>query len=191
METLVALGLFTLIVTAASTLLRDSTIFQGVASSGLNSIDEGRKILRPLVGEVRSASQSHDGAYPLAEVSEDTFVFYSDIDNDALIEKVRYFLDGGTLKKGVIEPSGSPLSYDSGNEVISWVIQDVTNGTTPVFEYFDSNYDGTTEPLVQPVSSGDVRLVKITIIIDHDPNRPPAAVELTTQMTVRNLKDNL
>ncbi|NCS99400.1 prepilin-type N-terminal cleavage/methylation domain-containing protein [Candidatus Parcubacteria bacterium] len=190
-EILVTLGIFSVLAVGATSLLRDSFIFKGIAQTGLNSIDEGRKILRPLVGEVRSASQSHNGAYVIENASAETFIFYSDIDNDDLIERVRYFLDEDTLKKGVTEPSGSPLSYDLNNEEISWVIQDVANGASPVFEYFDTNYDGTTDPLVQPVSSGDVRLVKITIIIDHDPNRPPEAVELSTQMTIRNLKDNL
>lgn len=189
-EILVVMGIATLLGLGAITLLRDTTVFQGVFRQGLNSVDEGRKILRPLVGEVRSASSAHNGAYALEVAEDETLVFYSDIDNDNLIERVRYFIDEGTLKKGVIEPTGSPLGY-TGNEQISWVIQDVTNGTTPLFEYFDTNYDGTTEPLAQPVTTGDVRLIKITIIIDHDPERPPEPVELTTQMTIRNLKDNL
>ncbi len=189
-EILVVIGISTILAVGATTLLRDTTIFQGVFQQGLNSVDEGRKILRPLVGEVRSATPAHNGAYALETTEEDTLVFYSDIDNDDLIERVRYFLDEGTIKKGVIEPTGSPLGY-TGNEQISWVIQDINNGGAPVFEYFDTNYDGTTDPLVQPVTTGDVRLIKITIIIDHDPNRPPDPVELTTQMTIRNLKDNL
>jgi len=36
-----------------------------------------------------------------------------------------------------------------------------------------------------------VRLVRITIKIDEDPNRPPAALTSTTQVSIRNLKDNL
>ena len=189
-EILVVMGITTLLGFGAVTLLRDTTVFQGVFQQGLNSVDEGRKILRPLVGEVRSASPAHNGAYALEVTDDNTLVFYSDIDNDDLIERVRYFLDAGTLKKGVIEPTGSPLGY-TGTEQISWVIQDVANGGAPLFEYFDTNYDGTTDPLVQPVTTGDVRLIKITIVIDHDPTRPPEPVELTTQMTIRNLKDNL
>jgi len=189
-EILVVIGITTVLSLGAITLLRDTTFFQGVFREGLNSVDEGRKILRPLVGEVRSASPAHNGAYALEATEADTLTFYSDIDNDDLIERVRYFLDEGTLKKGITEPTGSPLGY-TGSEQISWVIQDVANGVTPLFEYFDTDYDGTTDPLVQPVTTGEVRLIKITIVIDHDPARPPEPVELSTQMTIRNLKDNL
>lgn len=190
MEILIVVSIMTLVVLGATRMLRDNTFFTDFSQKGLNSVDEARKILRPLVGEVRSATSAHNGAYPIATAAEDELVFYSDIDNDDLIERVRYFIEDDTLKKGILEPTGSPLGY-AGSESISWVIQDVANGATPVFEYYDSSYDGTTAALVQPVSTGDVRLVKITIIIDHDPTRPPAPVELTTQMTIRNLKDNL
>jgi len=190
-ELLIVISIFTLLAIGASRLLRDTSFFQGIFHSGLNSVDEGRKILRPLVGEVRSATPSQNGAYALEKVDADTLIFYSDIDNDGFIERVRYFLDNATLKKGVIKPTGSPPEYDSNDEKISWVIQDVTNGVTPLFEYFDSTYNGLTSALTQPVAIEDVRLIKITIVIDHDPNRPPEEVELTTQMTIRNLKDNL
>jgi prepilin-type N-terminal cleavage/methylation domain-containing protein len=189
-EILVVIGITTILSLGAITMLRDTTFFQGVFQQGLNSVDEGRKILRPLVGEVRSATPAHNGAYALETTDAETLIFYSDIDNDDLIERVRYFIDEGTLKKGVIDPTGSPLGY-TGDEQISWVIQDVANGAAPLFEYFDTDYDGTTDSLTQPVTTGDVRLIQITIVIDHDPARPPAAVELTTQMTIRNLKDNL
>jgi len=36
-----------------------------------------------------------------------------------------------------------------------------------------------------------VRLVKITIVIDKDPQTPPGPMTLTTQISIRNLKDNL
>lgn len=189
-EILVVIGITTILSVGATTLLRDTTVFTGIFQKGLNSVDEGRKILRPLVGEVRSASPAHNGAYALEATGADSLIFYSDIDNDDLIERVRYFLDEGTFKKGVTKPTGSPLAY-TGGEQIFWVIQDVANGATPLFEYFDTDYDGTTDPLVQPVTTGDVRLIKITIIIDSDPTRPPESVELSTQMTIRNLKDNL
>ena len=38
------------------------------------------------------------------------------LDDDGLKEKIRYYLTGTTLKKGVIKPTGSPPVYLSANE---------------------------------------------------------------------------
>jgi prepilin-type N-terminal cleavage/methylation domain-containing protein len=189
-EILVIVAIFGILALAIGRLQRDTKFFSGIFQSQLSAIDEARKILRPFIGEVRSATTSHTGAYTIEDADEDQFIFYSDIDNDGLIERVRYFLEDGTFKKGIIEPSGVPLGY-SGTEQISWVIQHVANTVEPIFEYYDASYEGTTAPLTQPVTTGQVRLIKITIIIDQDPDALPDPVELTTQVTIRNLKDNL
>jgi prepilin-type N-terminal cleavage/methylation domain-containing protein len=192
-EILVVVSIGTAIGLGALSFLRDSTVFTSIFQQQLTTVDEGRKILRPLVGEVRSATAAHTGAYPLEIVQEETFVFYSDINSDDIIERVRYFIDDNTLKKGVIVPSGSPLVYEEADEVISWVMTGVRNSdhSQPVFEYFDTYYTGVEGSLVQPVVSSHVRLVKMTLVIDHDPGRYPDPVTLTTQMTMRNIKDNL
>lgn len=190
-EILIVIFIFSLLSLGAVRLQRDSSFFSNIFGEQLNSVDEGRKILRPLVGEVRSMSTSHTGTYAIEAAEASTLIFYSDIDDDGLIERVRYFLDEGTLKKGVTEPTGSPLTYDTDTETVAWVIQNIANNGQDVFEYFGTGYDGTTDPIAQPVPIDEVRLIKITIIIDQDPTQPPEPVELTTQMTVRNLKDNL
>ena len=129
------------------------------------------------------------GAYVINQAEASSFIFYSDIDNDGLKEKVRYFLIGTTLQKGVIKPTGSPLSYNPLNETISTLAENLTN--VSIFDYYDKFYDGTTAPLSLPVNTSDIRLIKITIIIDKDPNRSPTAMTFSTEVSIRNLKDNL
>lgn len=189
-EILVAVFITSLIVVAVGAFQRDVFYLNDVIQSGLTSQNDARKIIRPMVDEVRSASESSLGAYPLAITASSTFAFYSDIDNDSLKERVRYFLDNGDFKKGVIKPSGSPLTYNSSNEKIIEVVHDVIN--TDIFTYFNSSYDGTSSstPLTQPVSPAVVRLVKIELIVDKDPSRSPAPITVGTQMSIRNLKDN-
>ena len=104
-------------------------------------------------------------------------------------EKVRYFLAGTTLQKGVIKPTGSPLIYNSINEKISTFVNNVIS--TSIFDYYDENYDGTTAPLSFPVNVSDIRLVKITVMVEQDPNRSPTPMVFSTQVSIRNLKDNL
>jgi hypothetical protein len=50
---------------------------------------------------------------------------------------------------------------------------------------------GTSSPITQPVTPTDVRLIKINLIIDVDPNRAPVIKTYTSQVSIRNLKDNL
>ncbi|MEK9201667.1 MAG: hypothetical protein AAB944_01715, partial [Patescibacteria group bacterium] len=111
--------------------------------------------------------------------------------NDGLQERVRYFLSGTDLRKGVIKPSGNPLQYNPASETFSTLARDVRNGGQNLFDYYDANYDGTTAALTQPVSVSVVRLVKVTVIIDADINRAPSPKTFMTQVSFRNLKDNL
>jgi hypothetical protein len=140
---------------------------------------------------IRSASLSSLGSYAIAAASSTSFTYYSDIDHDNLKEKIRYFLSGDIIKEGIIKPSGSPLIYNSANEKIYNLIHDVANGSNPVFSYYDKNYNGATAPLPAQINIPDIRLIKINILIDANPLRAPGAVNFTTQVSIRNLKDNL
>lgn len=156
-----------------------------------NAQQDARQALKIWAQEIRSASPSSLGAYPLAEAESDTLTFYSDTDKDGLKEKIRYFLDGDKLKKGTIVPSGDPLTYNPANEQVKVLVSDVANEGTALFEYYDTDYDGTSAPLPEPVNILSVRLIKTNLLIDRDPSRPPPALTVSTQVTIRNLKDNL
>ena len=43
-----------------------------------------------------------------------------------------------------------------------------------MFRYYDTNYDGTTGALPEPINISAVRLVKITLVIDKDPSALPS-----------------
>jgi len=189
-EALVVIFIISLVGLVVVTFQMDVFSLNTLLSGNLAAQDEARKMLKNITAEVRPLSPSSAGAYPIAEASPTSFIFYSDIDSDQLKERIRYFLSGTTLKKGVIKPSGAPLAYNPANESISEMIHDVKINTNVIFEYYDKNYDGTTSSLIQPVDIPAVRLIKITVIIDKDPNRSPGPIILTTQVSMRNLKDN-
>lgn len=191
MEILIAMGISAGVLLVIVQFQIDIFNLNELLQVGLKNQNDARKIIKPMANEVRSASQSSIGAFPLETVATSTFTFFTDLDNDGLKERVRYHLDGTTFKKGVIKPSGSPLVYDTDDEEIIRVVEDVLPQT--IFTYYDENYDGTasSSPLVQPVTPANVRLVKVEISIDTDPNKPPEPIRVETQMSLRNLKDNL
>jgi hypothetical protein len=190
-ETLVALGILVAIIIVIGAFQRDVFNLNFLIQTGLQNQSEVKKIIRPFANEVRSASQSNLGAYPIAQSNETSFTFYSDTDGDGLKEKIKYFLEDSVFKKSVIVPSGQPFEYREEDEKIIRVVNDVVN--TDIFEYYDSNYDGTeaSSPLTQPVTNLDVRLIKVNLVVDSDPNDEIPALQVSTQVSIRNLKDNL
>lgn len=187
-ETLFAIAIFVLIVGALTLLARNIWIYNAFIGGELENVNTGKIALKTMVAEIRTASSGNNGSYAINLASSTSFTFYSDIYDDGLKEKVRYFLNGTNLQKGVIKPTGSPLGY-TGTEVITTLASNVTN-TTP-FSYYNKNYDGTTTALSSPIDVAAVRLIKITITMDKDVNKPPAPITLSTQVSIRNIKDNL
>lgn len=190
-EALVSIIILSLIGIAFASFQKDIFSLNKVISGSLTSQDEARRTLKNMSAEIRTASPSSLGAYALLQTATSSFTFYSNIDGDTYKEQVRYFLAGNTLKKGIIKPSGAPLTYNSAGEIVSELVHGMANAGAPIFNYYDASYDGASLPLAEPINVSSVRLVKITIMIDQDPQNPPGPLTLTTQVSMRNLKDNL
>ena len=190
-ETLTVIFILSLVGVAIAIFQKDLVSFSGVISNSLIAQQDARRVLKSFAAEVRSASPSSLGAYPIAEATGNAFTFYSDINNDGLKEKIQYFLSGNTLQKRVTRPTGTPLSYNPTNDVTSTLATSVIATTTPLFSYYDKTYAGTSTPLASPVNITAIRLVTLTMVIDTGRARAPRPIVLTTQATIRNLKDNL
>jgi prepilin-type N-terminal cleavage/methylation domain-containing protein len=195
-EILVALGIFTGLAVLLSNFQKDIFINNTFVQNSLVAESEARGALKRAIAELRAASPSNNGLYPVAVADKNTLTFFSDIDKDGLRERVRYFVATSTtsssLRRGVTKPTGSPYVYLDANESLSVAVHDIVNPTsTPVFAFYDDTYDGTSSPLVWPVNVSDIRLVKMTIMIDLNPVRSPTVMTFTSQVTIRNLKDNL
>ena len=190
-EVTVAIFILTLVGIAVYAFQKDVFSLNRILSQSIVSQEEVRRALKVMSAEIRATSPSSIGAYAIAETATSSFIFYSNIDDDSFKERVRYFLEGTVLKKGVTKPAGDPLTYNPASETISDVVRDVANGTTALFSYYDTDYDGTSQPLVQPINISIVRLVRIVIMVDRDSSVLPGPITLTTQISMRNLKDNL
>lgn len=188
-ETLLGVSIFIIILMSITLLARNIWNYNSFVSAGLGNIDIGRKVLKVITSEIRSASSASNGSYAINQATATSFIFFSDINDNGLKERVRYFLNGSLLQKGVTIPTGSPLGYDLATEKVSTVMSYVTNSN--IFDYYDTNYDGTTAALSFPINVASVRLIKINLVVDQDPNKPPAPVTFSTQVSLRNLKDNL
>lgn len=191
-ELLISIFIISILTVTVTTFQRDVFRLNSNLHNNLSAQLDLRHITKIMVSELRKAETSSVGGYPIGVASTSEIVFYSDLYDTGLKERVRYFLSNGKLKKGVITPSGNPLTYSVSNEKISTLVSDVVSSSTlPIFQYYSEFYNGNSAPLSQPVPITDIRLVKITVIIDKDPNMPPGEMIGTSQVNLRNLKNNL
>ena len=194
-ETIIAIGLFTGLMVILTTFQKDIFINNAFVQNSLMIESEARGALKRAIAELRAATQSNDGQFPIVIADENKVTFFSDIDNDGLREKIRYFVatsSSSSLMRGVIKPTGIPTTYVGSEEILSTVVHNIVNPTTtPVFDFYDSAYSGTSSPMVSPVDIVSVRLIGITIMIDTNPTRAPAVMTFSSQVMIRNLKDNL
>jgi len=91
------------------------------------------------------------------------------------------------FKKGVIKPvsgSGGKISYPSDQEEIAILTSYVRN-MPPIFEYFDA---GGKKIEDYPARLTDTKAMKVYLVVNVDPNRPPQDFELESYVQLRNLK---
>jgi len=192
-EVLAAIGVMLLIIVGISAVLIYSFRSRNVVWEQLSTQNEGRKIVQDFVNELRTATYSSIGAYPIEAISTSSIIFYSNIDADTLRERVRYYLSGKILKKGVIKPTGNPMVYSSGNEIITEVAHDVSNTSSlPIFTYYGDAYNGVTNTstLSAPINTTLIRSVGITLRLEENPNLSPAPLLVQSKVDIRNLKTN-
>lgn len=147
-------------------------------------------IVKKISRNIREMRSSDAGAYPLSQATDTSITFFSNIDSDDDIERVRYTLNGTLIELGIIQPTGTPASYPVNNEIVTTIARGVYNGGQPLFSYFDSSFTGSQQPLTLPVNLSSVRVVKVQAFIDDSPTQEPAAQELVFYVQLRNLKDN-
>lgn len=150
-----------------------------------HAVSEARRGIERTVQTLREANYSSEGAYPVIAMSTSSLSFYADIDADALVERVRYFVEGTALKQGVIDPAGDPPVYTAPETIttVSNYIRNISQGTT-TFRYFDTA--GLQIANMSKVT--DVRFVRVDVIVNVDPFKLPNELTLRSSATLRNLR---
>jgi len=194
-ETLVVLGIFIFALTAVNGFMIYAYRAKGFSLAQALAIDSARNGVNKLTKELREAIQSDSGTYLLASGDDFEIIFYSDIDKDDQVKRVRYFLEEEKLKKGMIKPSGNPVDY-SGPEEIKIISDYVKNtSSTPLFYFYDQTHAGkeTDLPLATPVPGDildEITLIGIKMAVDVNPERAPGVLEIESKVQLRNTKQN-
>ncbi len=185
-ETVITIFIFTLGLGGVAALVVNLYKSYNYAFQQSLAISEARRGLEAMVKEIREAKPGDNGAYIIEKADDYEFIFYGDIDRDLATERVRYFIEGTTFKKGVIEPQGTPKRYPLSSEKIS-VLTSYVRNMPPIFRYFD----GSGNELPAPSRLKDTKLMKVYLVVNINPNQPPNDFTLESSTQLRNLKTNL
>lgn len=95
-ETILTIIIFAFAIVAVMSFIL--TIYRSQSYSFQQSvaINEARRGIEIMVKEIRAAKTGDDGSYIIEKADDNEFIFYSDIDKDNLVERVRYFLGGSS-----------------------------------------------------------------------------------------------
>lgn len=198
-------GAFTLIevlMTGAITLILGASLLtlqyfmaanQITSINSFLSVDQANSSLNQMVREMRSMSPSENGSYPLVLADDQSIEFYGDYDHDDVVEKIRYSIEGTNLVKGIVEPTGSPAVYSDTSEKTKIITDNVTNGANALFTYFNKDWpaDVVNNPMTSSLRISDTRIIRITISVNANNNRPGQVYNLESYVNIRTLKDNL
>jgi prepilin-type N-terminal cleavage/methylation domain-containing protein len=191
-EVVVTIAIFCSIMIAVSAFQYNIISFNRSSTVSLSNVQESQSLMKIMAKELRAMETGSDGSYPIVSASTSSLIFFADNDGDGLKEKLRYFLATTTLYRGSIKPSGNPVTYNNANESIKVMITGIRNSTsTSIFEYYDGMYAGTTTAMTYPLTITSIRLIKLNLTVDSDPNKSPIPIIFSTQAVLRNLKDNL
>ena len=158
----------------------------------INNVDGARRISGVFTNELRNSAHGANGAYPINQATATQIIFFSTAPkNNGTVSRVRYYVTGNTLYKGVIHPSGNPLGY-GGTETITTLLTNLSLGANPLFYYYDGNYNGSTSALTQPVNINQVKFVKMgLVVLKQNTAGSTTTSTINSGATLRNLKTNL
>lgn len=159
------------------------------------NINQAQQAMTVMIRQIRKTRNGDDGSWPIITAEDNNFTFYSDIDGDGRTDRIRYFLNGTMLQKGVIPPTQVPVTYPSQNEVISTIVNNIDTSTAPLFTYYNGEWpdDTVSNPLSGEQRIVDTRYVDVNIRINTSSGSGSIVTpfQLTSGVQIRSLKDNL
>jgi prepilin-type N-terminal cleavage/methylation domain-containing protein len=163
---------------------------QVTAWTSFSSIESANNSVTQISKELRNATESDNGAYPLDTLLDSEIIFYSDVDYDNVVERVRYTLSGNNFIRGITDPSGDPTNYDTATEKTTTISDIVRNGSDPVFYYFNGDYptDTVNNPLTQGSRIAETRYVKIYLRTNTKTGAPDEDYILEGEIKIRMLE---
>ena len=183
-ETLVWIALFTAAMVATISALLYFYHTNAYAIEQASATASAQRGLEQIGRTIREGAYSSQGAFPIVSIAANDFVFYADIDSDALIERVHYYIDGTNLMRGIVKATGNPPDYTGSEtaEAVAEYVRNIAQGVT-TFRYYDelgseiTNYSNWTS----------VRFVTVSLAVNVNEAVLPNQLTLNSSAAIRNL----
>jgi len=192
-EMIIAISIFSIAIAGFSLLfIRSWKINAYTIEMGQSSFAVSQGV-NTMVNYLRKARQGDNGAYAVQSAEDNELVVFSDYNRNGTTERLRFYLENGQLKMGIAHPTGQiPKTYPVNDDEVKILAERIVNlANEPIFYYYNKNYPGVTEnnPAATPADVSEIRLVKIFLKINIDPNRAPDNIEMQSFVEMRNLND--
>jgi len=146
-----------------------------------------------MISYLRKVRQADDGSYPIKSATDNDLVVFSDYDKDGVTERLHFYLQNSQIKMGVTNPTSTmPKTYPAGDQQTKILADKIVNASSePIFYYYNKDYPGDAahNPVATPADVLAVRLIKIFLKINIEPNRGPENIETQSIVELRNLND--
>ena len=180
-DSLIYIAVFSLLMLAVWGAIYSTLNSYRFVEAQFTASSEIRKASAIILRDLRGATFSDSGAYPIESFSANSIIFYTNADKDANIEKLKYFTDGAKLIREIIEPSDFPPSYPSeGKKQI--LLEHLRNDNSELFEFFDKDGNVVAQDEVLKI-----RTVKVNLRVDKDLSKDPIAYFSSFFIALRNL----
>ena len=183
LEMLIAISLVSIltlvVVNFFTTISRGYNYLQTESSAAVdlsNTMDRVAKVIR--------------GATDVVDAQTNSLTIYGYfLPNDAVVDKIKYYVSGTDLKVSVIPPTGSGpnYTYDPANEKIYTISRSIPVGAPVVFTY----YDDLGNQLTGSFATTQIKQVGIQITTNPNPKVLRKSLSSQTTVTLRNKKTNL
>ncbi len=149
------------------------------------AVTSAQRGLSTMVKTIREAAFSSQGAFPIVSVQPNDLVFYADVDDDPLLERVHYYLSGTNMMRGILNPTGNPPDYTGAEttDVLADYVRNTSQGLA-TFRYYDAlgaEIASTTSAYTA------VRFVRVTLAVNVNTATLPNQLSLYSSAAIRNL----
>lgn len=191
-EMMVAMVFLALVMSGGMLFWRIISENYNIALQGTQNVVEVNDGIRRLVNELRESRDSEAGGYQLLEANDTEITFFSDVDGDLQTERVRYWIEGSTLNRGIVEPVGLPAVYDEQTEQTTILTDKVELLGTPMFTYYNQDWpaDQVANPLPLNERLVQTRFVEVSLRLRWDDQPGLKPIVLTQGVFLRNAKTN-
>jgi type II secretory pathway pseudopilin PulG len=186
-EMLVYIAVSTIVLLAVTNTIISFYKNNRIATEQIEQLYTARRGTDTMINELRKANYSEAGNHPIIAVGTSSISFYSDYDEDGIVEKVRYYLSGTDFMRGVVEPVGITYTGAEVSSIISTYVRNNSQGVN-IFYYYDTNGTLMASP---STSMGNIRYIQMKLIVNVKVETLPNEFMIRSSATLRNLKSNL